>query len=105
MAARIRKGDTVIVISGKDKGKKGEVLRVLPERDAAIVSGINKVKRHVRPSQQNPNGGIVEIEHPIHLSKIMPVDPVTGKPTRIRFRINEDGKKVRIAVKSNTEIG
>lgn len=92
---RLRKGDEVIVVSGNDKGKRGKVLRVLAERDAVVVEGVRKVKRHVKSQPQRP-GGIIEIEAPIHASNVMPVDPQSGKPTRVKFKI-EDGKKVRVA--------
>ena len=104
MAARIRKGDTVIVISGKDKGKTGKVMRVLTEADRAVVEGINLVKRHMRPTPRNPSGCIREPEHQIRLCKVMPVDPKSGKGTRVRFESLENGKKIRIAVKSGEEI-
>jgi large subunit ribosomal protein L24 len=104
MSARIRKGDTVIVISGKDAGKTGKVARILPEADRVVVEGINLVKRHQRPTPRNPSGGIVEREQPIHASKVMPVDPKTGKGTRVRFKTLENGNKIRIAVKSGEEI-
>jgi large subunit ribosomal protein L24 len=103
MAARIRKGDTVVVISGKDKGKTGKVKQVLREDDRVIVEGINLVKRHMRPTPRNPSGGILEREQAIHASKVMPVDPKTGKGTRVRFKTLESGQKVRIA-KSGDEI-
>ena len=104
MAARIRKGDTVVVISGKDKGKTGKVARVLREEDRVVVEGINLVKRHQRPTPRNPAGGIIEREQPIAACKVMPVDPKTGKGTRVRFKVLEDGKKVRMAVKSGEEL-
>lgn len=94
--ARIRKGDTVVVISGKDKGKTGKVLRVLPEVDRVIVEKINMVKRHTKPTPVQREGGIIEKENPIHLSKVMPVDPATGKGTRVRIRVESDGSKVRL---------
>jgi large subunit ribosomal protein L24 len=90
---RLRKGDDVIVISGNDKGKRGRVLRVIAERNAVVVEGIRKVKRHVKSQPQRP-GGIIEVEAPISASNVMPVDPQTGKPTRINFKV-VDGKKVR----------
>lgn len=102
--ARIRKGDTVIVISGKDKGKTGKVLRVWPELERVTVEKINMVKRHTKPTPMNREGGIIEREAPIHLSKVMPVDPETGKGTRVRTRIEADGSKTRIAVKSGKAI-
>jgi large subunit ribosomal protein L24 len=104
MAARIVKGDTVIVISGKDKGKTGKVLRVLREDDRVLVGGINLVKRHTRPTPRNPSGGIIEREQPLHACKVMLVDPKTGKGTRVRFKSLENGSKVRLAVKSGEEI-
>jgi large subunit ribosomal protein L24 len=104
MAARIRKGDTVVVISGKDKGKTGKVMRVLREDDRVVVEGVNLLKRHTRPSPKNPSGGIVEREQPLHACKVMPLDPKTGKGTRVRFTALEGGKKIRVAVKSGDEI-
>jgi large subunit ribosomal protein L24 len=104
MAARIVAGDLVVVISGKDKGKKGKVMRVLREDDRVLVEGVNRVKRHTRATPRNPSGGIVEREQPIHASKVMPADPKTGQPTRIRFKSLENGTKIRIAVKSGDEL-
>ena len=104
MAARIRKGDTVVVISGKDKGKTGKVTRVLKEDDRVVVAGINLVKRHTRPTPRNPSGGIVEREQAIHACKVMPVDPKSGQGTRVRFKTLDDGKKIRIAAKSGDEL-
>ncbi|MCH8858914.1 MAG: 50S ribosomal protein L24 [Proteobacteria bacterium] len=99
MAARIRKGDQVIVLSGRDKGKKGEVLRVFPSEERALVSGVNMIKRHQRqtPTQQ---GGIISKEARINLSKLAHIDPKSGGPTRIGFKILNDGSKVRFAKKS-----
>lgn len=95
MAARLRKGDTVIVISGKDKKKTGTVLHVLAEDNKVIVKGINVVKRNMRPTQRNQQGGIVEKELPINASKVMPVDPKTGKGTRVKIKTEklENGQK------------
>ncbi len=104
MSARLLKGDTVVVISGKDKGKKGKVMRVLREDDRVLVEGVNLVKRHQRPTPRNPSGGIVEREQPLHASKVMPVDPKTGLGTRVRIKVLEGGKKVRISVKSGEEL-
>ncbi|HEY1695019.1 MAG TPA: 50S ribosomal protein L24 [Polyangiaceae bacterium] len=104
MAARIRKGDTVVVISGADKGKTGKIMRILREDDRVVVEGVNLVKRHMRPTPRNPSGGILEREQPIHASKVMPVDPSSGKGTRIRMKTLENGKKIRIAAKSGDEI-
>jgi large subunit ribosomal protein L24 len=103
MSARLRKGDNVVVISGRDKGKTGKILRVVAEEDRVVIQGINLVKRHSRPTPRNPSGGIVEREQAIHASKVMPVDPKTGKGTRVRVKVLEGGKKVRIA-KSGEEI-
>ncbi|HQP34373.1 MAG TPA: 50S ribosomal protein L24 [Polyangiaceae bacterium] len=100
---RIRKGDLVQVISGKYKGAKGRILLVLPEDDKVIVEGVNVKKRHVKPNAKMPQGGTVEREAPIHACKVMPVDPTTGAPTRVRIKV-EDGKKVRVAVKSGAPI-
>jgi large subunit ribosomal protein L24 len=104
MSARIRKGDTVVVISGKDKGKTGKIMRVSPEDGRVVVQGINLVKRHMRPTPRNPSGGILEREQAIHGCKVMPVDPKTGKGTRVRVRTLENDKKVRISAASGEEI-
>ena len=104
MGARIRKGDNVVVISGKDKGKTGKVLRVLVEDDRVVVQGINLVKRHSRPTPRNPAGGILEREQALYACKVMPVDPKTGKGTRVRSKELDGGKKVRVAAKSGEEI-
>ncbi len=103
MAARLRKGDQVVVISGKDKGKTGKIARVLVEDDKVVVEGVNLIKRHMRPTPKAPQGGILEREAPLYASKVMPIDPKTGKGTRVRFKIDGD-KKVRIAVKSGEEL-
>ncbi|MBZ0325107.1 MAG: 50S ribosomal protein L24 [Alphaproteobacteria bacterium] len=100
---RIRKGDRVIAIAGKDKGRVGEVLRVLRDEDRVIVQGLNMVKRHTRPSQTEP-GGIVEKEAPLHLSNVAHVDPDGGKPTRVGIKILDDGRKVRVARRSGDVI-
>ena len=97
MAARIRKGDTVLVISGAAKGRRGEVLRVLPRADRAVVQGVNVVKRHTKPRGMGQPGGIVEQEASIHLSNLMLIDGKTDKPTRVGFRMLDDGRKVRVA--------
>ena len=96
---RIKKGDKVVVITGRDKGKKGEVLSVLRAERRAVVSGVNVVKRHTRPAPGNP-GGIVEKEAPIQISNLAIQDPKDGGPTRIGFRFLEDGRKVRSATRS-----
>lgn len=103
MAARIRKGDKVVVLSGKDAGKQGEVLRVVPESDRVVVSGVNMIKRHQRASQTNP-GGIREREAAIHVSNVAHVDPKTDQPTRVGFKTLDDGRKVRFAKRSGEVI-
>ena len=102
-AAKIKKGDTVVVLSGKDKGRTGEVTKSLPKEGKVIVSGINVAVRHRKPDQANPQGGLERREAPLHVSKVAVADPKTGKPTRVRFEI-KDGKKVRVAVKSGETI-
>jgi len=99
MAAKIRKGDRVIVLSGRSKGKRGDVLKVLPKENRALVQGVNTVKRHTKPTQK-AMGGIVEQEAPIHLSNLAHIDPDTNQPTRVGFRVLEDGRKVRFAKRS-----
>jgi large subunit ribosomal protein L24 len=97
----IRRNDTVVVLSGKDRGKRGRVLRVMPDTGRALVEGVNLVKRHTKPNpQRNVKGGIVEREAAVHASKLMLVDPVTDQPTRIGRRILDDGHRVRIGRKS-----
>ena len=98
-AAKIRKGDTVVVLSGKDKGKTGEVIRSIPKDSKVVVAGVNVAVRHKKPSQVNPQGGLERKEAPMHVSKVAVADPKTGKPTRVRFE-ERDGKKVRVAAKS-----
>ena len=97
MAARIRKGDTVLVITGTSKGRRGEVLQVLPKADRAVVQGVNLAKRHTKPRGMGQPGGIIEREATIHLSNLKLVDPKPDTPTRVGFRILEDGRKVRVA--------
>jgi large subunit ribosomal protein L24 len=97
MAARIRKGDRVEVITGADRGKRGEVVRVLPKENRAVVQGVNIAKRHTKPRGMGQEGGIVEKEATIHLSNIMLIDPTTDKPTRVGFRVLENGTKMRVA--------
>ena len=98
-AAKIRKGDTVVVLSGKDKGRTGEVVRAMPKDMKVIVAGVNVHARHRKASQTNPQGGIERKEAPMHVSKVAIADPKSGKPTRVRFE-ERDGKNVRIAAKS-----
>ena len=101
--SNIRKGDSVIVISGSDKGKKGSVLKVFPKENRALVQGVNLVKRHQRQTQTQ-QGGIVNKESPIHLSNLAHVDPKSGKATRVGFKTLNDGRKVRFAKKSGEVI-
>ena len=97
MAARLRKGDRVEVISGADKGKRGEIVRMLPKADRAIVQGVNVATKHTKPQGMGRPGGIVQQEASIHLSNLMLVDSVSDKRTRVGFRVLEDGSKVRVA--------
>ena len=92
----VKKGDKVVVISGKDKGKQGTILEAYPKKDRVIVEGVNIVKKHSKPSQMNPQGGIISREAAIHASNVMPLDPKSGKPTRVGYKV-ENGKKVRVA--------
>lgn len=100
----IKKGDTVYVNTGKDKGKTGKVIKVFVEEQRAIVEGLNIVSKNQKPNANNPQGGIIKMEAPIHISNLNVVDPKTGKPTRIGRRLNEEGKLVRYAKKSGEEI-
>ncbi len=97
MAARLRKGDRVEVITGADKGKRGEIVRMLPKADRAVVQGVNVATRHTKPRGMGQPGGIVRQEASIHISNLMLVDPVSDKTTRVGFRVLDDGRKVRIA--------
>lgn len=99
----VKKGDNVQVISGKDKGKQGVILFASPKQNRVTVEGVNIIKKHAKPSQDNPQGGILDQEAPIHVSNVMPLDPKTNEPTRVSYKI-EDGKKVRIAKKSGNEL-
>ena len=96
MAAKIKKGDYVVVLSGSDKGRKGEVLKVMPKEERVVVKGVRMVKRHVKPSQVDPDGGIKTFEAPIHISTVSHLD-ANDKPTRVGFSVLKDGKKVRVA--------
>ena len=98
-AQKIRKGDKVVVLSGKDKGKTGEVTRAMPKDGKVIVAGVNIATRHRKPTQANPQGGLERREAPLHVSKVAVADPKTGQATRVRFE-TRDGKKVRVAAKS-----
>lgn len=99
MAAKVRKGDKVVILTGRDKGRSGEVIQVLPKEDRALVRGINLVKKHQKQTQ-NQEGGIISKEAAIHLSNIAIADPKDGQPTRVGFRILDDGRKVRFAKRS-----
>ncbi|MBQ6167455.1 MAG: 50S ribosomal protein L24 [Muribaculaceae bacterium] len=101
---KIKKGDTVYVLAGDDKGKTGRVLEILREKGKAIVEGVNIVSKSTKPNANAPQGGIIKKEAPINLSDLAVVDPKSGKPTRVGFRFNEDGKKVRYSKKSGEEI-
>lgn len=101
MSKRLKKGDKVVVIAGRDKGAQGEVLRVLPG-DRVIVEGVQKVKRHQRPTPRMQQGGIIEKEAPVAASNVMLLDPKSEKPTRVRRELDKDGRKVRVAVNSGT---
>jgi large subunit ribosomal protein L24 len=98
-AAKIKKGDTVVILSGKDKGKTGEVTKSMPKDGKVLVSGANIITRHRKPSQANPQGGLERVEAPMHISKVAIADPKTGQASRVRFEVR-DGKKVRVAVRS-----
>ena len=100
----IKKGDTVIVNAGNSKGMSGKVLKVFVKEQRALVEGVNKVKKSQKPSAKNPQGGIVEVEAPIHISNLNPVDPKTGKATRVGRKLNAEGKLTRYAKKSGEEI-
>ncbi len=100
----IKKGDTVVVITGESKGQKGRVLEVIREKDRAIVEGVNMVKKHTKPNSKSPQGGIIEKEAPIHISNLMLVDPKSGAATRVGRRLGDNGKLVRYSKKSGEEI-
>jgi large subunit ribosomal protein L24 len=105
MARHIKKNDMVVVIAGREKGKTGRVLRVLIDRQRVVIEGVNRVWKHVRPSQRNPQGGRIQKDAPIHISNVMPADPgAGGKGTRTRTEVR-DGQKHRVAVKSGTDLG
>ena len=105
MSLRVRKGDKVTVLAGRDRGKSGKVLHVYPKKDRALIEGINMVKKHARKSQQNPQGAITQKEMPIHISNLSLLDPVSNKITRIQTLIAADGSKQRVAAKSKAVIG
>ncbi len=99
MAAKIKKGDKVVVLTGRDKGRTGEVISVMPKEERALVRGVNLVKRHQRQTM-NQEGGIIQKEAPVHLSNLALADPKDGKPTRVGFKVLDDGRKVRFAKRS-----
>jgi len=100
----VKKDDTIVVITGKDKGKKGRIIAAYPRENRVLVEGINMVKKHAKPTQQNPQGGILDQEAPIHVSNVMLIDPKSGKPTRVGYKVLENGEKVRVAKKSGEVI-
>jgi large subunit ribosomal protein L24 len=104
MARHIKRGDTVIVITGSDKGRTGKVLRVLADKNRVVVEGVNRLWKHVRPSQRTPQGGRIQKDAAIHMSNVQPVDPATGKGSRVRFQERE-GHKHRIAISGGTDLG
>ena len=101
---KIKKGDTVVVLTGKDKGTKGEVLQVMPTESRVLVKGVNMVKKHVKPTQLDPKGGIKTQELPIHISNVAIADPKSGKPSRVGYKVGKDGTKTRVARKSGEAI-
>jgi len=105
MARHVRKGDLVVVIAGNDRGKTGQVLRVDLAAGKLVVQGVNRVYRHLRPSRQHPQGGRIHKEMPLSISNVLPVDPKTNQPTRVAFRVGEDGSKQRLAKKSGQSLG
>ena len=104
MTLHIKKGDIVEIITGDHKGATGRVLRVIPEKNRVVVQGQNIVKKHVRPSRRNPQGGRISIEQPLHISNVLPVNPKSSRGSKVHYQINEDGGKKRIA-SDGTEIG
>ncbi len=104
MKLHIKKGDTVIVLAGDDKGKQGKILEVIIDKQRAVVEGVNIVKKHTKPNAKHPQGGIIEMEAPIHISNLQILDPKTNVPTRICRKVAENGKLVRVAKKSGEEI-
>jgi large subunit ribosomal protein L24 len=104
MARNIKTGDQVMVIAGANKGKSGRVLRIIGDKNRVVIEGVNRVWKHVQKSQRNPQGGRIQKDAPIHISNVLPIDPTSGKPTRVRFQ-DRDGKKHRIAVQGGTDLG
>jgi large subunit ribosomal protein L24 len=104
MAKHVKKGDTVVIVAGVNKGATGKVMRVMPDKDRILVEGVNLAHKHVRPSQRNPQGGRIRVERPIHISNVQPVSPKSNKGTRVRFSLDAKGNKKRMAV-DGSEIG
>jgi large subunit ribosomal protein L24 len=104
MALHVKKGDTVEIIAGDHKGATGRVLSVDPVKQRVLVQGQNTAKKHVKPSRRNPQGGRIDVEQPIHISNVLPVNPKTSKGTRVRFELQNNGSKKRVAV-DGTELG
>ena len=104
MALHIKKGDMVEIISGDHKGATGRVLRIIPEKNRVVVQGHNIAKKHVRPSRKNPQGGRINVEQPIHISNVLPINPKSSRGSRVRINKQEDGSKKRFAI-DGTEIG
>lgn len=104
MASKIKSGDNVMVIAGRDKGRTGRVIKVITKDDKVLVEGVNRITKHHKPTQQNPKGERRKEDRPIHVSNVMLVDPETSKPTRVRFEV-KDGAKHRVAVRSGADLG
>jgi large subunit ribosomal protein L24 len=104
MALHVKKGDMVEIIAGDQKGATGRVLRVIPKKRCVVIQGHNIVKKHVRPSRKNPQGGRINIEQPVHISNVLPVNPKTSKGSKVRYQVEADGSKKRLAV-NGVEIG
>ena len=105
MSRHVKKGDTVMVIAGDDKGKTGEVLAVYPDKAKVLIQGVNRVYRHMKPSRKNPRGGRIQKEKPISMSNVLPVDPKTNQGTKVSFRVAADGSKERVAKGSGQSLG
>ena len=104
MPRRIRKGDIVAIVSGDDRGRRGRVLRVIPAGNRVVVEGVNMVYKHLRKSQQHPQGGRIRREAPVHMSNVMPIDPETNRPTRVGLK-EEGGRRLRVGSRSGAEVG
>ncbi len=102
MARHVKKGDTVMVTAGSNKGQVGQIIRVIPDKDRVVVKGLNLRTKHLKPTRINPNGGIITREEPLHISNVSPV--VDGKPVRVGFKVQKDGSKVRVARKGGKEV-